>query len=69
MYRLKIRELAETQGLSRSRLSHLAVVDIKVIRRIYNNPQESISLHTLDRIAQALRVDISDLIESVPDQE
>lgn len=67
MYRLKIREIAERQGLSRNRLSHLAIVDIKVIRRIFNNPQESISLPTLDRIAQALHVDISELIESVPD--
>ena len=67
MYRLKVREIAEAQGLSRNKLSHLAVVDIKVIRRIFNNPQESISLPTLDRLAQALHVDISDLIESVPD--
>lgn len=68
MYKLKIREFAEQQGLSQNRLSHLAVVDIKVIRRVYRNPQESISLPTLDRIAQALHVPIQELIESVYDE-
>jgi len=68
MYRLKIREIAEQQKLSRTRLSHLAVVDIKAIRRIFNNPQESVSLPVLDRIAQALHVPIQDLIESVYDE-
>lgn len=69
MYRLKIREIAEQQGLSRNRLSHLAVVDIKVVRRIFNNPQESISLPTLDRIAQALHVPIQELLESVSEEK
>lgn len=68
MYRLKVREIAESQGLSRNRLSHLAVVDIKVIRRIYRNPQESITLPVLDRLAKALHVNINELIESVPDE-
>ncbi len=68
MYRLKVKEIAEQQGLSRTRLSHLAVVDIKAVRRIFNNPQESISLPVLDRIAQALHVPIQELIESIPDE-
>lgn len=65
MYRLKVKEIAEQQGLSQNKLSHLAIVDIKVIRRIYRNPQESVTLPVLDRLAMALKVDISDLIESV----
>ena len=68
MYRLKVKELAERRGLSQNRLSRLADVDVKVIRRIYRNPQESVTLPVLDRIAHVLKVDISELIESVPDE-
>lgn len=69
MYRLKIRQIAEERGLSRSRLSRISDVDIKVIRRAFKNEQESITLPVLDRIARALKIDISDLIESLPETE
>lgn len=67
MFRLKVREIAEARGISQSRLSRLADVDPKSIRRIYRDPHVSLSLYILDRIAQALQVDISELVESVPD--
>jgi transcriptional regulator with XRE-family HTH domain len=67
MFRLKVREIAESKGISQSRLSRLSDVDPKAIRRIYQNPNASLSLYILDRIAKALQVDVSELIESVPD--
>ncbi len=68
MYRLKVRELAEAQGLSQTKLSQRAEVDIKVIRRIFRNDHENVSLPVLDRIAKVLHIPIQDLLESVPDE-
>ncbi len=70
MFRMKVKEAAMAQGISQSRLSRLADIDPKVVRRIYQHPDRSISITTLDRLAIALGVDISTLIESVAgDQE
>lgn len=66
MFRLKVREIAGLQGISQSRLSRLADVDPKVVRQIYHHPEASITLYVLDKLALALHVDISELIESVP---
>ena len=68
MFHLKVREIAQSQGISQSRLSRLADVDPKVIRQIYQHPNASVTLYVLDRIALALHVDISQLIESVPEK-
>lgn len=67
MFRLKVKEIAEAQGISQSRLSRLADVDPKVVRQIYQRPDASVTLYVLDKLAKALRVDISQLVESVPD--
>lgn len=68
MIRLKVKEIAQRKGMSMGKLGRMADVDIKTIRRIYHFPTESITLAVLDRIAEALGVDASDLIESVPNE-
>lgn len=67
MIRLKIKEVAKSKGISQLALGRMADVDANTIRRIYRDPYASITLHILDRIAKALRVNASELIESVPD--
>jgi len=67
MIRLKVKEIAEQKGLSQARLSRIADVDIKVVRKIYRYPTESVTTSVLDRLAQALEVDITQLVESIPD--
>jgi DNA-binding Xre family transcriptional regulator len=67
--RLKVREIAESKGISMGKLSRIADVEIKTVRRIYRNPYQSITLTILDRFAKALKVDANDLIESLPDTE
>ncbi len=67
MIRLKVKEIAEQKGLSQARLSRIADVDIKVVRKIYRYPTESVTTAVLDRLAQALEVDITQLVESIPD--
>ena len=65
--RLKVKEIAQQKGISQGRLSRTADIDIKTIQRIYRFPTTIITTETLDKIARALGVDASELIESLPD--
>lgn len=67
MFRLKIREVAESKGYNMSTLSRDSDVPFNTIRRAWKNPQYEIKLATLHKIAQTLGVSTSDLIEDVPD--
>lgn len=69
MIRLKVRELSESRGYSMNYLSHIAILDIKVIRKMYREPTASFTTYALDKVAKALGVDASELIESVPDEK
>ncbi len=67
MVRLKVKEKAEEHGISQGRLSRLSDVDIKTIKRIYRDPLTIVTTETLGKIAKALGIDASELIESEPD--
>lgn len=69
MIRLRVKELAEARGISQNRLSHLAILDIKVIRKMYQQPTASFTTYALDKVARALDVDVTELLESVPDRD
>jgi DNA-binding Xre family transcriptional regulator len=70
MIRLKVKEVAMAKGFSQGGLSRLANIDLRTLRKIYRNPTTAIvTTETLDRLAMALHVDASVLIESVPDTE
>jgi DNA-binding Xre family transcriptional regulator len=68
MIRLRVKEVAQSKGISQSRLGRMADVDVKTMRRIFTEPTTAVTTPTLDRIAKALQVDASELIESVPDE-
>ncbi len=65
MIRIKLREIAQKKGISQGKLSRRADVDLRTVQRIYKNPFTNISLYTLDKLAIALDVDASELIETV----
>lgn len=67
MVRLIIRELAEKQNLSQSRLQREAGVTMAQLRRYWYNKSESVTLDGLARIAKVLGVKPGDLI--VEDEE
>ena len=69
MFRLKIKEVAESQGYNMSTLSRKADVPFITIRRAWKNPQYEIKVSTLYKIAQTLGVSTSDLIEDIPDPD
>lgn len=67
MIRLKVKEIAKQRGMSQGSLSRLANIDVRTLRKMYRNPTEAIvNTETLDRLAIALKVDVSELLESVP---
>jgi DNA-binding Xre family transcriptional regulator len=66
MIRLKVKEIAQSKGVSQGRLSRLSDVNLKTLQHIWQKPTSSnVTLYTLDKIATALDVDASELIESV----
>jgi DNA-binding Xre family transcriptional regulator len=64
MIRLRVKEIAESQGLNMAQLARKADVDLRTVRRIYREPTSEISTVVLDKLATALAVKPSDLIDS-----
>lgn len=67
MYRLRVKEIAEERGFNMSKLSRASDISFSTIKRIFRNPQEPVSVDTLHKIARALGVPTSELIEDIPD--
>jgi transcriptional regulator with XRE-family HTH domain len=65
--RLKIRELAEAQGLDRAKLARRADVTYQTVHNVWNNSYADVSIATLEKLAQALNRDVSELYERVDD--
>ena len=65
--KLKVKEIAKEKGMSQGKLSRSADVDIKTLQRIYRQPTTIVTTETLGKLANALGVDVSELIESVSD--
>ncbi len=69
MFRLRIKEIAESKGYNMSTLSRESNVPFITIKRAWKNPYYEIKLATLSKLAQTLGVATSDLIEDVPGDE
>lgn len=67
--RLRVRELAEERGITRTQLSRRADINYATINHIWNNPGHDVSIKLLEKIAAVLGVDISDLYETLPDDD
>ncbi len=68
MFRLRVKEVAESKGYNMSSLSRSSDVSFRTIKRMWKNPQHDVTLSTLYRIAKTLGVRTGDLIEEVPDE-
>ncbi len=69
MLRLKVREEAEKRGLNMAQLARRADIDQRTLRRIYRDPTQEISTHVLAKLAAALGVGPSDLLEVIDDEK
>jgi DNA-binding Xre family transcriptional regulator len=67
MIRLRVKEVATQRGISMTRLSRLADTNYKTIKAIFDNPYREVTTTTLNKLAKALGVSVSDLFEEVPD--
>lgn len=70
--RYRIGEIAARKGITQTKLTHLAEVNADRLRELMKpgatTDDINLTLVVLDRIAKALQVDASELIESVPDE-
>jgi len=66
MYRLRVKEVAESKGFNISTLSRASDVPFSTVRRVWKNPYHEIKLAILAKLAESLGVSISELIEDVP---
>jgi DNA-binding Xre family transcriptional regulator len=67
MQRLKVKEVAQSKGISMARLSRLADVNPRTVEAIYKDPYRDVAYSTLAKLARALGVDVADLIEDIPE--
>jgi DNA-binding Xre family transcriptional regulator len=65
--RLRVKEVAEEKGFSMTKLTHRSELAYNTVRQIYRDPYRHVTYQTLDRLAKALGVQVSDLVEEVPD--
>jgi len=66
--RLRVKEVAIEKGISLTKLSQRSEVAYNTVRRIWREPYTDVTLSTLQRLADVLKVDVNELIESVPDE-
>jgi len=67
--KLRIREVAQSKGMSMTRLHTKSEVSYNTIRRIFRDPFVEVTTTTLGRLAEALGVPTYQLIEDVLDDE
>ncbi len=64
MVKNRVKDVAEPKGYTMTRLARETGVSFNTIKRLWKNPTLGANVDTLTRIAKALNVSISDLIES-----
>jgi len=68
MHRLRVKEIAESKGISRTKLARLTEMQYDSINGIWQHPERDVSLSTLLKLARALKVEVEDLYEVLPDE-
>ena len=67
--RLRVKEVATAKGFNISTLSRKADVGVSTVRRLWHEPTRNVDFYVLERIAKALDVPATELIEDVPDKD
>jgi DNA-binding Xre family transcriptional regulator len=65
--RLKVREIAERQGWTQAKLQRAADVNSRTMSGIWHDPYRRVTYEVLVKIARALHVEVTDLVEEEPD--
>lgn len=67
--RLRVKEVAKARGMSMTRLHILSEVAYSSIRRLFRDPYAEVTTTTINRLAHALGVPPTSLLEDVSDNE
>ncbi len=65
MIRLRIKEVAEQKGISMRKLASTADIAYNTLRTIYRDPYRQVTTTTLEKLAKALSVPATELIEDI----
>jgi DNA-binding Xre family transcriptional regulator len=66
-YKLKVKEVAESKGVNRAKLSRQADMSYETVFRIWKDPYHDVSFSVLLKLATALNCDIKELYDVIPD--
>lgn len=69
MIKIHLSKLLGERRISQSRLSDLTGIRRATINEMYNELVERVNLDHLSKICEVLKVDISDLLEYIPDKK
>jgi DNA-binding Xre family transcriptional regulator len=68
MLRLRVKEVAQQKNLGQGKLARMADMATNTLRAIYRNPYREVSTITLNKLAKALEIPVTDLIEDVSEE-
>ena len=68
MFRLRLAEVLKERKLSMNKLSQRSEVTYSIIKEIVRNPYRVVTTETLNRLARALDVPATDLVEDVSEE-
>src|SRR5690349_14561284 len=68
MMRLRGKEIEKAKGFTQGRLARAADMAPNTLRDIYRDPYRAISVVTLNKLAKALDVSVTELIEDVSEE-
>ncbi len=66
--RLRVKEVARARGMSMTKLHIKSEVAYSTVRRLFRDPFAEVTTATINRLADALGVPPSHLLEDVPDE-
>lgn len=67
--RLRVKDVAKARGVSMTKLHTASEVAYSSIRRLFRDPYAEVTTTTFNRLARALGVPPTSLLEDVPDDE
>ncbi len=68
MLRLRVKEVAQEKGFGQGRLARAADTAINTVRNIYRDPYREVTTTTINKLAKALDVPVTALIEDVSEE-
>lgn len=67
--RLRVKEAAKEQGMSMTKLHIKSEVAYSTVRRLFRDPFVEVTTTTINRLAEALGVPPTHLLEDAPNEE